>query len=130
MKYITSSLVITDTPDNYENGENPSKYNVFESDEQFEADSIPELINKIGETYLDSTNVDDFMKCAVVMDDSVSISGMVDELGYPGITESEWEDWKTGEIDLIAREIRFDIEKVVSISHDELVNAFNEDLIK
>lgn len=125
MKYITCSLVITDTPDNYKNGESIDCSDVFEINTPFAADSIPELINKIGKTYLDSTNVDDFMKCATVIDNSVSLTGMVDQDGEACISAIEWEDWKNLEIDLLAREIRFDI--AVKLSHDELVANGIED---
>lgn len=125
MKYIATSLIITDTPDNYKNGESIDCSDVFEINTPFAADSIPELINKIGNTYLDSTNVDDFMKCATVIDNSVSLTGMVDQEGDACISSNEWIDWKAGIIDLFAREIRFDI--AVKMSHDELVNAGIED---
>lgn len=125
MKYITCSLVITDTPDNYKNGESIDCSDVFDINTTFTANSISELINKIGKTYLDSTNVDDFMKCATVIDNSVSLNGMVGQEGEPCISASEWEDWKNLKIDLLAREIRFDI--AMKMSHDELVANGIED---
>lgn len=121
MKYITTSLIITDTPDNYKNGESTNCSDVFEINTHFASDTISELINKIGNTYLDSTDIDDFTKYAVVFDDSISMSGMVDQKGVACISATELEDWKAGKIDLLAREIRFDI--AVKLSHDELVNA-------
>ena len=124
MKYIATSLIITDTPDNYKNGE-LGWSDVFEVNTPIVADSIPELIYKIGKTYLNSTNVDNFMKCAVVFNDSVSMKGMVDQNGCTMISKAEWEAWKNLEINLLAREIRFDI--AVKMSHDELVNAGIED---
>lgn len=120
MKYIANSFIITDTPDNYKNGECGGS-DVFEINALFEANTISELINKIGNEYLDSTGVDNFMSCAVVFDDSVSLSGMVDKNGTACISAIEWDDWKNLKIDLLAREIRFDI--AVKLSHDELVAA-------
>ena len=125
MKYIATSFIITDTPDNYKNGESIDCSDVFEVSSPFAADTIPELINKIGKTYLDDTNIEDFIKCAIVMDNSVSMKGMVDQEGDACISSNEWIDWKAGIIDLFAREIRFDI--AVKMSHDELVNAGIED---
>ena len=52
MKYIATSLIITDTPDNYKNGE-LGWSDVFEVNTPIVADSIPELIYKIGKTFFD-----------------------------------------------------------------------------
>lgn len=117
-QYVAGPIMLTATEDSWEEGQNPDNSSEWEEYTKFRADSIKDLVKKVGDYYgcgLDST---------VIYDDYVLMDAIVDEHNIV-LNPAEIEEWKKGVIKAYSLEVRFNILKQTTILHDELVaNGF------
>lgn len=112
--YACSDILCTLTEDDYKNGEDPNTTEQWtEKNFYHNGSSIKEIIDRVATMY----NCKDSI---CIYDDYVLMNTITNNYGER-LSDSDLQKWKKGQIKGYSLEVRFNIFKQTTVTHDELV---------